>query len=565
MILRIIFFICLLQGILLSQNEYEKMDIAKIDISNYLIENFDSTFSVTDIARFDSTDESLLDCYWFTAKTEWKYNIEKTRFITGMYKNNSIIWISNIIESSALDIRTGLADDLNLNGKIELIVVLINGNWENSTEEWWFYDWDGNTGIIVNEVDGLTGETEIKLLGSSAEIIDINLDGIYEIIGVDPLNVDGPKLTYSFMNNIWGNRENGLQIKNFYFKPANKLECNVNCVVNLSTDSVYVFNYKVLNKAESKQNIYKIYLKINDKYLAGEVPQKWFFSRRIIDSSLVLFEENILPIGTTAEDIINNRVNFIEPKGIPPLDSVTNLSLNSKNLPGIFPYFIQGKTEILQILDNSLLWVEKKIENILNNSVTGYTVCPNKILGELNINEFLDSLINYNNQSFNLGWVKDEPTYNKYNTYLISVKTALEQNNNKTARANLQSILTDVDVDSSSTLTSEAYALLKFNTEYLLTQIPTEEISISEMFNMLITHITDCYEKGWIDNKGINNSLNKKVENVKNNYEKGKTNTALNGLKAFQNELNAQRGKHISEECYQLLFEYSGSLIERLQ
>ncbi len=40
------------------------------------------------------------------------------------------------------------------------------------------------------------------------------------------------------------------------------------------------------------------------------------------------------------------------------------------------------------------------------------------------------------------------------------------------ARAFLQTVLTDVDIDSSSTLSSEAYALLRYNTEYLLEQLP---------------------------------------------------------------------------------------------
>ena len=56
-----------------------------------------------------------------------------------------------------------------------------------------------------------------------------------------------------------------------------------------------------------------------------------------------------------------------------------------------------------------------------------------------------------------------------------------------------------------------------------------------------------CYKIGYITNKGIYNSLSKKVENAEKQADKGKYNTAINHLNAFINEVNAQRGKHIDE------------------
>ncbi len=51
---------------------------------------------------------------------------------------------------------------------------------------------------------------------------------------------------------------------------------------------------------------------------------------------------------------------------------------------------------------------------------------------------------------------------------------------------------------------------------------------------------------GWIDNDGIMQSLLKKVEAMEASIAKGNTKTARNQLNAFINEVNAQKGKHIS-------------------
>ena len=65
--------------------------------------------------------------------------------------------------------------------------------------------------------------------------------------------------------------------------------------------------------------------------------------------------------------------------------------------------------------------------------------------------------------------------------------------------------------------------------------IATKESTISD--------IERAYSLGWIDNQGIKNSLIKKLES-KNTQKTG-----------FVNELNAQRGKHINEQAFQILLE----------
>jgi len=58
----------------------------------------------------------------------------------------------------------------------------------------------------------------------------------------------------------------------------------------------------------------------------------------------------------------------------------------------------------------------------------------------------------------------------------------------------------------------------------------------------------------WIDNKGICNSLQAKIKNVQKQLGKGKTKAAINDLNAFINEVEAQKGKHLTSEGYGLLY-----------
>ncbi len=94
--------------------------------------------------------------------------------------------------------------------------------------------------------------------------------------------------------------------------------------------------------------------------------------------------------------------------------------------------------------------------------------------------------------------------------------------------------------------------------------IPEMAVTELTMLDTLISYTNQCYEYDWITNRGIYNSLNKKLENVQKDLERGKTKPAKNKLEAYQHEVEAQKDKHITEEGYKFLYYYSGYLIERL-
>ncbi|MDZ7723785.1 MAG: hypothetical protein U5R06_13515 [candidate division KSB1 bacterium] len=93
----------------------------------------------------------------------------------------------------------------------------------------------------------------------------------------------------------------------------------------------------------------------------------------------------------------------------------------------------------------------------------------------------------------------------------------------------------------------------------------TEVQSNSSLVDMMSKDIDNSYQKGWIDNKGIYNSLTKKLKHAQKQLDKRNIKQAINQLKAFLNQLEAQRVKHVNEEAYNLLHFNAEALIERME
>ncbi|WP_138431953.1 FIMAH domain-containing protein [Fodinibius saliphilus] len=74
------------------------------------------------------------------------------------------------------------------------------------------------------------------------------------------------------------------------------------------------------------------------------------------------------------------------------------------------------------------------------------------------------------------------------------------------------------------------------------------------VIDSLITYQDQACNLKWITQKGICNSLKKKLDNVKRHLKKGKEKTARNVLTAYINQVKAQKDKHLTSEGYGLLF-----------
>ena len=117
-----------------------------------------------------------------------------------------------------------------------------------------------------------------------------------------------------------------------------------------------------------------------------------------------------------------------------------------------------------------------------------------------------DTLISYTTQSRALGWIKDDATANKYLGYFASAKTKLVQHDSVGARNVLLQVLHEVNIDSTASLSSESYALLRFNTEYIVNILPQAQTApffavklVSSAGTKLTTGTLQYYDSAWKD------------------------------------------------------------------
>ena len=84
---------------------------------------------------------------------------------------------------------------------------------------------------------------------------------------------------------------------------------------------------------------------------------------------------------------------------------------------------------------------------------------------------WVDTLISYKHKAFDLGWIQDKGIANSLDQKLDNAKAQLVRKNNKSAKNILEAFVSEVEAQKNKHLTSEAYALLKFNAEYLISKL----------------------------------------------------------------------------------------------
>lgn len=253
---------------------------------------------------------------------------------------------------------------------------------------------------------------------------------------------------------------------NLVFEPSTKIKPFIKSkVIYLNSFNKYKYSYIIHNDSTSIQRLYDFHIDIFSSISDIERPDTtWnpgFFS--------------YIPVF--------HWFNSIEESGLAsPLDGIlpgttlNHFSFSSLGLPSIsFSYFQGNPISFLTFPEeppNDLEELLDSIERFPNNTVKRFTIVPKDPPEPLIPEQFIDTLISFNEKSLSLNWIITQSITDKYNNYLNNAKSALQQNKTVLARCYLQDILRDVDIDSSTTISSEAYALLRYNTEYLISKLP---------------------------------------------------------------------------------------------
>ncbi len=186
----------------------------------------------------------------------------------------------------------------------------------------------------------------------------------------------------------------------------------------------------------------------------------------------------------------------------------------SKGLPAIRRCVVSPFFDFDSLFSEERFPNEDDIPNTdsIQNAVkfSGWTVGPAAPPMSFNASDWLDSLLLYVTESGSQAWITMQVVANKYIGYFASAKSQLQVNNTAGARATLQTVLQDVNVDSTSNLTTEAYALIRYNTEYLLGQLPVAPPPglVVKLINSAGINLTggalQYYDSSWKD--AVNNN-----------------------------------------------------------
>jgi hypothetical protein len=152
-----------------------------------------------------------------------------------------------------------------------------------------------------------------------------------------------------------------------------------------------------------------------------------------------------------------------------PGESLPGFSFSSQGIPSIGDFYATG-------------WVEPPSFDIEPDSIIGGVFPENSFQGKtlVPVNPldpfvpltFLDTLISYKHQARSLGWILNDGIVTSLDQKLEAARPAII-NDRPSAKNILQAFVNEVEAlnQQGNQLTSEAYALLKFNAEYLISKL----------------------------------------------------------------------------------------------
>jgi len=491
-ILYVIIFLLFINQILVAQSHKRDREILVTEeLNQYFLNNYSGIYEVGDIIDIDSLrgdkkylNESiqnpygmLTNCFVFVTVLHNDYIGETQGNRTGIYKDGNIIWLSEPELSNDGIVKIFAIDDINLDKTVEIIT-----QWGAGGVSLWIQSWDGSTSRLLtsNAING----TEYGMT-----FVDVEGDGIMEIVNL--FYPDGSQV-WSWNGSEYGQWFDTPIAPSTELFPANNFIPHVKCITT-KQDNKYVYSYIVKNDEQSKQRINLIWVvtDVNKNLLKKEMPGYWESSG---------YTNNLEGWGTP---VLNN--GYL----IWPGETKVGFKFIVSGLPSVAIFAMQAENAAPSTDEmNSTAAVELYERDRRENMVWGKTIGPKDPPSPFIPSNFLDTIIYYTNQSFLLGWISDNLIENKYTNYFNIAKSQLQQNNNNAARTTLQTVLQQLDIDSTSNLTSEAYALLRYNTEYLLEKIPQSSQNLfvnlkNSLGNQIPASNVQYYEGSWKD--AVNN------------------------------------------------------------
>ncbi len=282
---------------------------------------------------------------------------------------------------------------------------------------------------------------------------------------------------------------------------------HVSCACRVTFDNVssmYYYSYTLHNDAGNKGDIWALDIDISRNgqsasydtvglrfatYSGTDLFERWFRRRYPSRAS------SILPVGfpnvpqNWTAILRNQSVSFSADTLYPkPGEEVSGFVLMSKAPPGIRAFRAEPFFNIYAFFpdadDTTKTMTKSQMDSIrAATAFTGISIGATAPSASFQPLVFLDTLSSITSQSRYHNWITQQSTADKYAGLFARAKGDVIGFNLTLARARLDTVLQQVVIDSSSTLTSEAYALILYNTIYLKNRLNQASLVKSGVLN----------------------------------------------------------------------------------
>ncbi len=242
------------------------------------------------------------------------------------------------------------------------------------------------------------------------------------------------------------------------FFPGNKCKPIVSAGVE-KNNSVYKYTYSLFNDNDSVRELYEFSVEVDQNVFDIEAPNIEWSGDYVLWKNAVRWA-HVNSVSDTIGTLPGQEVDGI-------------FAFSSTNLPGIILAYAasywglgnspdEGPFGEINILIDSLMQATRHVEII--------TIGPKDPPHPFVPLDFLDMLIIYKDEAFELGWITHEGIKNSLNQKLYDARGELEVGNITAAGNILQAFINEVEAlnRAGQHITGEAYALLKYNAEYLI-------------------------------------------------------------------------------------------------
>jgi len=236
----------------------------------------------------------------------------------------------------------------------------------------------------------------------------------------------------------------------FRYPSAANVKVMVDCTISKEMQA-FRYSYGLRSSTSSQQDVEGFFLDVNSLIKTISSPDLWRGTRSATRQAVMWFSRD------STKDIL-------------PGQNLDGFRILCNGLPGIATFYVEGFVPVPEFPYGQT--PDSVIGNdVFENSFKGKTLAPKDPPVHFVHLAFLDTLISYKHQAYNLGWITNKGILNSLDQKLDNARKQLERGNNKAAKNVLEAFIDEVEAQKGKHLSSEAYALLKFNAEYLISKL----------------------------------------------------------------------------------------------